>query len=169
MKTYSHDLTQLSKLLSMVRSLIDNPSLFLEPYVSKGYHTSCLVHFRSILKNTLFSSNVVETKWKCITKEQPYLLKEPSNEMNNSMYKGNTSIKVKLKGGGGDSRHMWGIWLFRRIFGRTPHCGAPKFRQIWSSILHLVNGWKVFNRLPTLDSLMKRESISSTIHTIPTK
>ena len=34
-KTYSHDLTQLSKLLSMVRSLIDNPSLFLEPYVSK--------------------------------------------------------------------------------------------------------------------------------------
>ena len=44
---------------------------------------------------------MVETKWKCITKEQPYLLKEPSNEMNNSMYKGNTSIKVKLKGGGG--------------------------------------------------------------------
>ena len=34
-KTYSHDLTQLSKLLGMVRSLIDNPSLFLEPYVSK--------------------------------------------------------------------------------------------------------------------------------------
>ncbi|KAL9952533.1 hypothetical protein ACROYT_G039802 [Oculina patagonica] len=32
-KTYSHDLTQLSKLLSMVRSLIDNLSLFLEPYV----------------------------------------------------------------------------------------------------------------------------------------
>ncbi|XP_027050188.1 TAF6-like RNA polymerase II p300/CBP-associated factor-associated factor 65 kDa subunit 6L [Pocillopora damicornis] len=32
-KTYSHDLTQLSKLLSMVRSLIDNSSLFLEPYV----------------------------------------------------------------------------------------------------------------------------------------
>lgn len=32
-KTYSHDLKQLSKLLSMVRSLIDNSSLFLEPYV----------------------------------------------------------------------------------------------------------------------------------------
>ena len=33
-KSYSHDLTQLSKLLSMVRSLIENQSLFLEPYVS---------------------------------------------------------------------------------------------------------------------------------------
>ncbi|XP_031574413.1 TAF6-like RNA polymerase II p300/CBP-associated factor-associated factor 65 kDa subunit 6L [Actinia tenebrosa] len=32
-KTYSHDMKQLSHLLSMVRSLIDNPSLFLEPYV----------------------------------------------------------------------------------------------------------------------------------------
>lgn len=32
-KSYSHDLTQLSKLLSMVRSLIENQSLFLEPYV----------------------------------------------------------------------------------------------------------------------------------------
>lgn len=32
-KSYSHDLTQLSKLLSMVRSVIHNDSLFLEPYV----------------------------------------------------------------------------------------------------------------------------------------
>ncbi|XP_015750478.1 PREDICTED: TAF6-like RNA polymerase II p300/CBP-associated factor-associated factor 65 kDa subunit 6L [Acropora digitifera] len=32
-KSYGHDLTQLSKLLSLVRSLIENQSLFLEPYV----------------------------------------------------------------------------------------------------------------------------------------
>ena len=40
---------------------------------------------------------MVETKWKCITNEQAYLLKEPSNQTNNSMYKDN----VKPKGGGG--------------------------------------------------------------------
>ena len=34
-KSYGHDLTQLSKLLSLVRSLIENQSLFLEPYVSE--------------------------------------------------------------------------------------------------------------------------------------
>lgn len=32
-KSHSHDLTQLGKLLSMVRSLIENQSLFFEPYV----------------------------------------------------------------------------------------------------------------------------------------
>ncbi|KXJ29986.1 TAF6-like RNA polymerase II p300/CBP-associated factor-associated factor 65 kDa subunit 6L [Exaiptasia diaphana] len=32
-KTYSHDLKQLSHILAMVRSIVDNSSLFLEPYV----------------------------------------------------------------------------------------------------------------------------------------
>ena len=36
-KSYGHDLTQLSKLLSLVRCLIENQSLFLEPYVSEAF------------------------------------------------------------------------------------------------------------------------------------
>ena len=38
------------------------------------------------------------------------------------------------RGGRGDPGHMWGIWLFRRIFGQNPHCGAPKLGQIRSNI-----------------------------------
>ena len=50
----------------------------------------------------------------------------------------NASINVKSEGG--DPGHMWGIWLFRTIFGQNPQRGAPKFGQIWSNIPHLVNG-----------------------------
>ena len=40
-------------------------------------------------------------------------------------------INVKPEGGGGgDPGQMWGIWLFRRIFGQNPHYGTPKFGQI---------------------------------------
>ena len=42
------------------------------------------------------------------------------------------SINVKPEGG--DPGHMWGIWLFRRIFGQNPHRGAPKLGQIRSNI-----------------------------------
>ena len=35
---------------------------------------------------------------------------------------------------GGDPGHMWGIGLFRRIFGQNPHHGAPKFGKIRSNI-----------------------------------
>ena len=45
-------------------------------------------------------------------------------------------LRVSTRGGGGgeDPGHMWGIWLFRRIFGQNPHCGAPKLGQIRSNI-----------------------------------
>ena len=69
----------------------------------------------------------------------------------------NASIIVKPEGG--DPRHMWGIWLFRRIFGQDPHRGATECGQIRSNIPHL----------PTLDFLTKSELILSTIHTIPPK
>ena len=36
--------------------------------------------------------------------------------------------------------HMWGISLFRRIFGQNPHCGAPKLMfksdQISPQVFH---------------------------------
>ena len=35
---------------------------------------------------------------------------------------------------GGEPGHMWGIWLFRRFFGQSPHRGAPKLGQIRSNI-----------------------------------
>ena len=41
---------------------------------------------------------------------------------------------------------MWGIWLFRRIYGWNPHCGTPKFGQIRSNaptFQHLIFWWKV--------------------------
>ena len=31
----------------------------------------------------------------------------------------------------GRGGHMWGIWLFRRIFSQNPYRGAPKVGQIW--------------------------------------
>ena len=45
------------------------------------------------------------------------------------------STCITVKPEGGEPGHMWGIWLFRRIFGQNPHCGAPKLGQIRSNIL----------------------------------
>ena len=47
---------------------------------------------------------------------------------------GRWSSDINVKPEGVDPGHMWGIWLFRRIFGQNPHCQAPKLGQIRSNI-----------------------------------
>ena len=41
---------------------------------------------------------------------------------------------INVKPEWGDPGHMWGIWLFTRIFGQNPYRGAQKFGQIRSNI-----------------------------------
>ena len=47
---------------------------------------------------------------------------------------GHNYASINVKPEEGDPGHMWGIGLFRRIFGQNPHHGAAKFGEIRSNI-----------------------------------